>query len=234
MSQPGCPHRPPVTWFDGAVSATDHWNRVWTDRDPTLVTWHQPRPERSLELVTSVSAPTDSVVDVGGGASLLVDGLLDLGYTDLTVLDLSPAPLEVSRRRLGDRAEAVRWIVGDVVTTDLRRAVGRPVAVWHDRAVFHFLVDDADRAAYVDRVVETLADHGHVVIATFGPNGPGSCSGLPVRRSDAPALATVFGPGFELVRSETEQHVSPTGVVQEFVYAVLRRRPDGRPAAPLR
>lgn len=221
-------------WFDGVVSTTDHWNRVWTDRDPTLVTWHQPRPERSLDLVTSVAAPTDAVVDVGGGASLLVDGLLDLGYTDLTVLDLSPAPLEESRRRLGERAGSVRWVVGDVLTTDLRNVVGRPVAVWHDRAVFHFLVDDADRAAYVDRVLDTLAAGGHVVIATFGPNGPESCSGLPVRRSDAPTLARAFGPGFELVRSETEQHVSPSGVVQEFVYAVLRRTTDIGASTPTR
>lgn len=159
------------------------------------------------------------VVDIGGGASRLVDFLLDDGYTNVTVVDVSAAALDLARARLGDRAESVKWCVADA------REVHLPgeVDVWHDRAVFHFLTEDADRASYLASVRRTLRIGGHVVIATFGLGGPERCSGLPVERYDADKLSRVFGPEFALVRQLVKQHLTPAGTTQEFTYAVLRR-----------
>ena len=205
-------------WFDARMSSAEHWDEVWADRDPDLVTWFQATPARSVALITSVGGPGGSVVDVGGGASRLVDHLLDLGITNVTVVDLAASALAASRARLGNRADLVTWVAGDAIEVDLG-----PVDVWHDRAVFHFLTDPSDRAAYVARVRSSVRVGGHVVVATFGPNGPETCSGLPTCRYDAPGLAAEFGDGFELTHSETEEHVSPAGATQEFVYVVLRR-----------
>lgn len=199
------------------MSTTDHWNGVWAGRDPDLVTWFQAIPRRSLELITEVARPSDPVVDVGGGASRLVDHLLDLGYTDVTVVDLAASALDASRARLVSRAGDVTWVVADA--RELRLA--RPVAVWHDRAVFHFLTAAEDRAAYVAACCRALRSGGHAVIATFGPDGPETCSGLPTCRYDAAQLAAEFGPDFELVEAAEETHVSPTGVEQQFTYALL-------------
>lgn len=208
-----------VGWFDDRVSTTEHWDAVWADREPDLVTWFQATPTRSLDMITRVSRPIDPVVDIGGGASRLVDHLVDLGYSDVTVVDIAASALEASRARLGRRADGVTWLVADA--RELR--LGGPVAVWHDRAVFHFLIEPADRAAYVDRVREALRVGGHVVIATFGPEGPETCSGLPTCRYDAAGLAAEFGDGFEPVDDAVEIHVSPSGLSQQFVYALLRR-----------
>ena len=210
--------KPSVRWFDGFVSSVEHWDAVWADRDPDLVTWFQATPSRSLALITSVSGPADPVVDIGGGASRLVDHLIDRGYEHVTVNDLADSALAASRARLGSRADRVTWVLGNVLDVDL----GTDVAVWHDRAVFHFLTDPSDRTAYVARVRAALRGGGHVVMATFGPNGPETCSGLPTCRYDAPDLAAEFEDGFELVESHVEEHISPTGVDQQFVYIVLR------------
>lgn len=199
------------------MSAADHWNTVWNDRDPHRVTWFQPAPTRSLDLIERVSASSDPVVDVGGGASLLVDRLLDRGYTDVSVVDVSATALEASRARLGPRADRVTWVVADVRELHLDRRV----AVWHDRAVFHFLTSPDDREAYVTRARQNLRGGGHIVIATFGPEGPETCSGLPTCRYDAAGLGAEFGVGFTLVDAAEEIHVSPSGVTQQFVYVLL-------------
>jgi SAM-dependent methyltransferase len=162
---------------------------------------------------------TSVIVDIGGGASLLVDRLLDEGYADLTVVDVSTAALELAQVRLGDRAAAVKWLVADARFLRLSGEVD----IWHDRAVFHFLTADTDRMAYLDSVRNALRVGGHVVIATFGLGGPECCSGLEVERYDAEKLSKVFGTGFALTRSLTKQHVTPAGTTQEFTYAVLRR-----------
>jgi ubiquinone/menaquinone biosynthesis C-methylase UbiE len=173
-----------------------------------------------LGLIGAVAPAKDSrVVDVGGGASRLVDCLLDEGYSDVTMVDVSEAALDVARTRLADRGEKVAWLVGDVRHLRLPQQVD----VWHDRAVFHFLTEEADRQAYLDAVRGALRVGGHVVMATFGPGGPDRCSGLPVERYDAAKLSESFGSEFELVRSFQQQHVTPAGAVQEFTYAVLRR-----------
>jgi SAM-dependent methyltransferase len=158
-------------------------------------------------------------VDVGGGASRLVDRLLEDGYRHVTVADLSEAALERARGRLGARAASVTWL-----TEDARRLrLSERVDVWHDRAVFHFLTDEADRSSYLDAVMAALRVGGHAVVATFGLAGPEKCSGLPVSRYDAAGLAEVFGPDFELVTSLSREHLTPGGGRQDFTYTVLRR-----------
>ena len=173
-----------------------------------------------MQLIGAVApAKVSRIVDIGGGASRLVDHLLDEGYTDVTVVDVSAAGLDLARARLEDRAGSVTWCVADAREVRLPEEVD----VWHDRAVFHFLTEEADRAGYLDSVRRALRAGGHVVVATFGPGGPERCSGLPVERYDADKLARVFGPEFELVRQLVKQHLTPAGTTQEFTYAVLRR-----------
>ncbi len=194
-----------------------HWERVYTEKPADAVSWYAPHLVRSLELIEAAAPTPDApILDVGGGASTLVDDLLARGHGNVTVLDLSARALELARARVGDRA---RWIVGDVRTAGLPSCT-----VWHDRAVFHFLTEAADRAVYVAQVERALAPGGHVVIATFGPRGPEKCSGLPVVRWDAEALTAEFGKGFERLRAIEETHVTPWGSEQAFVYCLLRRR----------
>jgi SAM-dependent methyltransferase len=198
---------------------TAHWTEVWGDRDPDSVTWFQAHPERSARLIESVARPGSAVVDVGGGASRLVDHLIAAGYTDLTVLDIAEPSLAAARCRLGDAGDRVSWIVADVTATDF----GRVFDVWHDRAAFHFLVDDEPRGRYLATLRRSLCVGGHLVLATFGPDGPERCSGLPVRRYGIGLMQETLGEGFELVTHELEDHVSPAGVEQQFLYAVFRR-----------
>jgi ubiquinone/menaquinone biosynthesis C-methylase UbiE len=197
-----------------------HWDQVYRTKRPDEVSWYQRDPALSLEfiqrLVPDLSA---SIVDVGGGASKLVDRLLQLGYSDVTVLDVSANALELARGRLGHEASRVRWIAGDVLATPLSNA---SFDLWHDRAVFHFLTDAKDRSAYVSQVRRALRPNGSVVIATFAEDGQTRCSGLPVARYSANALHSEFGPAFELVDSAREQHVTPASVTQAFTYCLLR------------
>lgn len=173
-----------------------------------------------MDLIGAVAPERDSkIVDIGGGASLLVDCLLDGGYKGLNVVDVSGAALEVARARLGDRGGQVTWLVADVREVRLPEQVD----VWHDRAVFHFLTEEADRKAYLDAVRGAVRAGGHVIIATFGPGGPERCSGLPVERYDAARLSEFFGSDFKLVRNLERQHVTPGGATQEFTYAVFQR-----------
>ena len=198
-----------------------HWERVYREKAEDEVSWFIADPETSLTLVESTGIDkADPIIDVGGGASRLVDHLLARGYTNLTVLDISPTALETARRRLGDQADQVRWLEADVCRLD----VGTTWRLWHDRAVFHFLVEEADRRAYLDRLAVHLARDGHVIVATFSFDGPTECSGLPVERYDADKLAATFGPGFELVNLLEEIHVTPAGKEQAFNYFHLRRR----------
>ncbi|HKJ87557.1 MAG TPA: class I SAM-dependent methyltransferase, partial [Gammaproteobacteria bacterium] len=156
-----------------------HWEDVYSRRSPEEVSWYQDRPDLSLKLMGEADISLDTpILDAGGGASNLVDHLLDGGYTDVTVLDLSATALEHARRRLGERAARVSWIEGDVTAFRPERAYG----LWHDRAVFHFLTDPSDRAAYGEVLHRALPVGGRAVIATFGPDGPEKCSGLPVVR----------------------------------------------------
>lgn len=195
-----------------------HWEQVYTRKAATEVSWYQPHAERSLALIRRITAGRPfRLIDVGGGASTLVDDLLPLPGADLTVLDLSEAALEVARRRLGVQAQRVHWVVGDVTTAALPT---RAYDIWHDRAVFHFLTDAAQRAAYVAQVRRAVRPGGHVIVAAFGPEGPLQCSGLPVQRYAPGELHAQFGAAFELVEHQIEAHRTPGGAVQPFVYCL--------------
>jgi len=175
----------------------------------------------SVDLVERVGDRQAAVVDVGGGASRLVDALLDDGYSDLTVLDIASPAIAAARARLGDRADAVTWLVEDVTRWEPRRRFD----VWHDRAVLHFLVAEGDRSRYLTTLRRATGGGAHVVLAAFGPEGPETCSGLPVRRYDAAAMATLLGREFEALDATEEVHVTPSGAAQPFVYGLFRRRP---------
>lgn len=204
------------------MNERDHWESVYRSKAATEVSWFRPKLERSLALIASCGLGADArIVDVGGGASTLVDDLLVLGHTQLTVVDLSAEALEVSRRRLGGAANAVSWRADDVTQMSFEPG---SIALWHDRAVFHFLVDEHVRTAYVAQTLRAVRPGGHVLLGTFAPDGPERCSGLPVVRYDADGLARIFEAGFALVASEREEHATPGGSTQRFVYALLRRR----------
>jgi 2-polyprenyl-3-methyl-5-hydroxy-6-metoxy-1,4-benzoquinol methylase len=192
-----------------------HWETVYRTRPADQVGWFQPHSASSLRLIAQSAGPGAQIIDVGGGASVLVDNLLDAGYQNVTVLDLAESALAVSRARLGARADAVEWIAGDITEADLP-----PVRydVWHDRAVFHFLTAAADRARYVEQVKKCVKPGGRVIVAAFGPAGPLQCSGLDVVRYAPDALHAEFGAAFRLLGHATEIHRTPAGGTQEFVY----------------
>ena len=195
-----------------------HWEGVYRTKRPDEVSWFTPHLETSLALIrrTGVSVD-DSIIDVGGGASTLVDDLLAAGYRDVTVLDVSRAALDVARTRLGPRSSHVTWLVEDVTRAQLP---GKHFALWHDRAVFHFLIDAQERERYVAQVRHAVAPGGHVIVATFGLQGPQRCSGLATSRYDADALHAVFGDDFEMVDRREERHQTPAGSEQQFIYCL--------------
>ncbi len=197
-----------------------HWESVYSNKAIDEVSWFQPHALSSLRLITGCVNSDAHIVDVGGGASVLVDDLLDAGYRNLTVLDLAESALAASRARLGARAQDVQWIAGDITRAELPAA---RYDVWHDRAVFHFLTDPADRARYVAQVLKSVKPGGHVIVATFGPRGPLQCSGLDVVRYSPDGLHAEFGAPFRLVRHESEIHHTPVGKEQEFVYCYCVR-----------
>jgi 2-polyprenyl-3-methyl-5-hydroxy-6-metoxy-1,4-benzoquinol methylase len=213
------------------MDTQDHWQSVYVQKSPDSVSWYQATPVHSLALITQAAPDVGArILDIGGGASTLVDALQAAGYTALTVLDLASAALAHAQARLGADAAAVTWVAADVLTVDLPAA---SVDVWHDRAVFHFLTQPAARVQYVAQVVHALRPGGHVVIATFAEDGPTRCSGLEVARYTPEALQQVFGAAFVLERSEREVHVTPSGSTQAFTYAVFRygTAPVGQAAA---
>ena len=198
-----------------------HWQQVYATKAADEVSWFQPQAATSLRLIraTGVSHAA-ALIDVGGGASTLVDGLLAEGYANLTVLDLSAAALAAARARLGASGESVRWLEADIADADLPE---NAYEVWHDRAAFHFLTEARDRAAYVRNVLRALKPGGHLIVATFAEDGPTQCSGLSICRYSADALQAEFGDAFALVHQEYEAHVTPMGNVQRFVYCGFRR-----------
>ncbi len=205
------------------MAGQKHWESIYATRSPDEVSWYRPHLERSLFFVIDAKlGPDAQVIDVGGGSSTLVDDLLDLGYRNLTVLDISSTAIEQARERLAERGDEVSWIVGDATSVELPAS---HFDFWHDRAVFHFLTDPEARKRYVDQVRRCLKPGGHIVVATFGEEGPERCSGLDVVRYSADALHGEFGSSFRKVSSRTEDHVTPWGAEQEFVYCYCRLEP---------
>lgn len=198
-----------------------HWEGVYATRGAHEVSWYQVRPETSLRLIAELGvAPGDSVIDVGGGASSLVDHLVGSGFNDVAVLDISPAALDAAKARLGAAAARVAWLAGDVLALKPRG----PFRLWHDRAVFHFLTEAADRTAYAAVLAAAVPAGGHAIMATFAEDGPERCSNLPVRRYSPERLAAELGPDFDMIGSLRETHVTPAGGRQNFIYCWFRRR----------
>ena len=200
-----------------------HWEHIYRTKRVDEVSWYQREATVSLDLIRRASPDTSArIIDVGGGASTLVDGLLGAGYSHLTVLDISATALAEARARVGGDASGVQWLEANVLSAKLPEA---HFDLWHDRAVFHFLTNDADRAAYIPQVRHAVRPGGHVLVATFADDGPTSCSGLKVARYSAAELHHAFGSPFELVMSVREQHRTPSGVSQSFVYCLCRFMP---------
>jgi len=198
----------------------DHWENVYQTKSPLEVSWYQREPEVSLALIDRAGiGPEDAIIDVGGGASVLVDRLLARGYHRISVLDVSAKAIAHAKARLADRARAVQWFESDVTQF---RAPHR-FQLWHDRAVFHFLTDPADRRAYVKAVNEGLEPGGHLIIATFAIGGPTKCSGLDICQYDAARMGAELGPGFELQEEVGETHATPAGKEQRFIFLRYRR-----------
>lgn len=196
-----------------------HWENVYATKDEHAVSWFQEKPDISLGLIraTGVNA-TASIIDIGGGASRLIDRLLDEGFKTITVLDLSERALTTSKARLGARGAHVQWVVADITTWEPSQIYD----VWHDRAALHFLTDPKDRAAYVERVLKAVRPGGYVIIGTFAPDGPERCSGLPVVRYDAATLGELLGHSFELIESKRHDHQTPAGATQRFQFGRFR------------
>ena len=198
-----------------------HWQKIYRDKSPLEVSWFQQEPTLSLALIHAAGIDRNAaIIDVGGGASVLVDHLLDEGHAGLAVLDISGNALDSARKRLGDRAATVEWFEQDIT----RFEAPHPFALWHDRAVFHFLTDADDRRRYVKSLRHALLPGGHVIIAAFAIGGPEKCSGLEIVQYDADRLCRELGPDFELMEQRDEVHVTPAGRDQQFSYFRFRRR----------
>jgi len=203
------------------MQSKEHWERVYSTKAASGVSWFQDHARQSVQLIGQTGVASHAgIIDVGGGASTLVDDLLEEGHTSITVLDLSEAALAASKSRLGPRAVDVSWLIGDITRVELPR---HAYEVWHDRAVFHFLTTREERESYVSAVLRAVKPGGHVIVATFAEDGPEKCSGLPVMRYSADGLHAEFGAPFRLLRQESEEHHTPFGTVQKFIYCLCRK-----------
>ncbi|OGW27596.1 MAG: hypothetical protein A2X56_02370 [Nitrospirae bacterium GWC2_57_13] len=207
--------------FRSRKSSREHWDQAYARGGPAGVGWYQTQPRISHELIAETGIGREArIIDVGGGASTLVDSLLDAGYQNVTVLDLSPQSITYAKERLGERAGKVTWIEADATTFRFQESVD----LWHDRAVFHFLTDAADRQRYIEVLKQTLRPAGHLIISTFGPKAPPKCCNLPVMRYTSESLSQEFGEGFQLQSVREETHMTPTGVPQQFIYCRFRMK----------
>jgi SAM-dependent methyltransferase len=193
-----------------------HWEAIYSSKSPENVSWFTPHLAVSLDLIRQAAPDRNvQILDVGGGASTLVDDLVEDGYMGVTVLDISATALKASQKRLGNRADTASWIEGDILDVTLKRAF---YDVWHDRAVFHFLATSEERSCYVSQASQALKRGGHLIIATFASDGPEKCSGLNVVRYEPDQLSAVFGSRFHLAETHRTLHSTPAGKQQSFVY----------------
>jgi 2-polyprenyl-3-methyl-5-hydroxy-6-metoxy-1,4-benzoquinol methylase len=202
------------------MDAKTHWDEVYANSAHETLSWYRAHLEKSLIFIErAAESRSAAILDVGGGESTLVDDLLVRGYQNVTVLDVSQNAIVAAKKRLGPAAEYVHWIVADINEFTLEP---KAYDIWHDRAVFHFLTELEQRVAYVRRVIRSVRSGGYLIVSTFGPQGPTKCSGLEVSRYDAESLHREFGAHFRLLETPTEQHHTPTGTVQQFVYCYCR------------
>jgi ubiquinone/menaquinone biosynthesis C-methylase UbiE len=211
----------PFLW-SGTMDFQKHWSEVYQNKASDNVSWYQEKPERSLKLIEEIGLSKNArIIDVGAGASTLVDHLLKLGYSEISLLDISPESLDISKKRLGEKSLHLKWLVGDITSIELPNAA---YELWHDRAVFHFLTEAAQQQAYLEKIKQSLAPNGHLIIATFASDGPLQCSGLDVMRYDAERLERFFGNDFSLLGSSSESHLTPWASEQKFIYCHFQRK----------
>jgi len=205
------------------VSRQAHWEKVYTTKSEKEVSWFQENPAPSLELIALTGLSEEAaIIDIGGGASRLVDELLARKVRRLTVLDLSGAALAAARQRLGEHGADVQWVIADVTKWEPTQTYD----LWHDRAAFHFLIDQFDQSAYLDRLKKAVKPRGYVIIGTFAPDGPERCCGLPIVRHDAATLAKTLGSEFLLIDTRRHEHATPWGAIQRFQFSTFRRTPS--------
>lgn len=203
------------------MNCQEHWENVYRSKPAESLGWYLPRLRTSLAWIRELGLDKDApIIDVGGGASTLIDDLIDDGYRSVTVLDISGSSLAQSKARLGEKAVPVTWLVGDITQIELP---GNKFDVWHDRAVFHFLTETEQQRQYRDVLLASLKPGGHLIIGTFAPEAPPKCSGLPVQRYDREQLVAALGSELELIREHKEMHVTPGGVEQMYLYCQFRR-----------
>ena len=202
------------------MNTETHWEKIHREKTPDSVSWYRPHLETSLALIAKAAPDSNaSIIDVGAGQSTLLDDLLAHGYHNITILDVSPTAMDVTKKRLGSAAENIKWIAADIVSAELP---ANAYDVWHDRAVFHFLTSSEQRVAYVRQVARAVKRGAHVLVSTFGPEGPTKCSGLDVVRYDADSLHAEFGVRFRLLENIQELHHTPLGATQQFLYCLCR------------
>jgi len=202
------------------MDSQTHWEKIYKEKAPDAVSWYRPHLETSLTLIEKAAPSCSaSIIDVGGGESTLVDDRLARGYENITVLDIAQTAIDTNRKRLGKASERVHWLAADITTVELAPSA---YDVWHDRAVFHFLTTTSDRVTYVRQVARAVRHGGHVIVGTFGPEGPVKCSGLDVVRYDAESLHGEFGIHFRLLGSSKELHLTPFGTIQQFLYCYCK------------
>ncbi|MBM2830693.1 MAG: methyltransferase [Gammaproteobacteria bacterium] len=214
----------PIRPTSTEMNLKNHWERAYSTKPAERLGWYKPHLQTSLTWIKELGLRMDApILDVGGGASTLVDDLLVEGYQSITVLDISEKALSSVRARLGERAELITWLEGDITSVDLP---ARHYELWHDRAVFHFLTEPEQQRQYRDQLLRALKPGGHFIIATFAPQAPPRCSGLPVQRYSLEQLESTLGKEFELMRNHKELHITPGGVEQMYLYCQYRLRPD--------
>lgn len=196
------------------MDSQTHWEKIHTQRSPNEVSWYRPHLETSLALIEQIARPTASIIDIGGGQSTLADDLLARGYTNITILDISQAAIAANQKRLAEASNRIHWRIADITKTELEPAA---YEIWHDRAVFHFLTTPTDRAAYIHQLTRAIKPGGHIILCTFGPDGPTKCSGLDIIRYNADTLHKELGEHFRLQGSSLELHHTPTGATQQFL-----------------
>jgi SAM-dependent methyltransferase len=209
-----------VYQHDDGMDAQTHWQNIYGMKAQDAVSWYRPHLEKSLELIEQAAhGPSTSIIDVGGGESTLVDDLIARGYGNITILDISQTAIDVTKKRLEPASKNIHWLVGDITSTELEPC---SYDVWHDRALFHFLTATDARMAYLRQVAKAVKARGHVIVSTFGPEGPTKCSGLDLVRYNAESLHQEFGVRFQLLGSSTELHRTPFGTKQQFLYCFCR------------
>lgn len=204
------------------MNQKDHWEQTYSSKSAESLGWYKPHLQTSLSWIATLKLPTDTpIIDIGGGASTLVDDLLEAGYQSISVLDISENALLTARARLGEKALLINWVAGNITTVELP---AQHYELWHDRAVFHFLTEPDQQRQYRDRLLSALKPGGHLVMGTFAPEAPAKCSGLPVQRYDLELLQNTLGDEFELIRHDKEMHITPGGVEQMYLYCHFRKK----------